>query len=167
MVRYFGGLLLAFTMVGGGALASGGGIHEDLAGALRCDGEPMDLLHELAAAGSSRSTEGFVGYEIGEEMDAISGVALTAPLMLGASGTHNVIATTQALHDGFGALVHARFEGDYRPLVARFNLTRSMPGESFKRAHASGDADEICPKTIELLPQEEGRFLFGCGWCNG
>jgi hypothetical protein len=118
-------------------------------------------------AGNTRSAEGFVGYQFGEEMDTISGVALTASLKIGTASTHNVITSTMSFHEGFGALVFAQFDGDYKAVVAEYKLKRAKPDESFKRALDVKGPDEVCPMTLELLPQEDGHFLFGCSWCNG
>jgi hypothetical protein len=167
MVRFTSGLLLAFSVLGGSAFASSGDISKSLIGALTCKGEPMDTVTELAMVGNTRSAEGFVGYQFGEEMDTISGVALTKSLKLGAAQTHNVVASIMNFHEGFGAFVFAQFEGDYKPIVAEYKLSRSKPGESFKHALDVKGPDEVCPMTIELLPQEDGHFLFGCSWCNG
>lgn len=169
MVRNWGELVLALALsvASGGALAAGVELHKSLIGALTCAGAPMDLMHDLASAGSARSAEGMVGYEIGEEMDAISGVALTAPLQLGAATTHNVVASMMSFYEGFGGFVHAKFDGDYRPIVTELKLTQAKPGESYKRALPVESADEVCPKTIELFPHADGQFLLGCTWCNG
>jgi hypothetical protein len=167
MVRFCGGLVLAFSVLGGNAFAASGDVSKSLIGALTCKGEPMDTVTELAMAGNARSAEGFVGYQVGEEMDTISGVALTEPLKLGAASTHNIITSTMSFYENFGALAFAQFDGDYKAVVAEYKLKRAKPGESFKRALDTKGADEVCPKTLELLPQEDGHFLFGCSWCNG
>jgi hypothetical protein len=167
MVRYSGGLLLAFSVLAGSAFASSDEISKRLIGALTCKGEPMTDVQKLSLAGTGRLAEGFVGYRIGDDIDMISGVALTAPLQFGATQTDNIVASSATIYDGFSALVHARFEGDYRPIVAELKLRQSKSGESFKRAVIIKGTKAFCPKTIELLPQKDGHFLLGCGWCPG
>jgi hypothetical protein len=141
-------------------------VDDALRAALRCEGDPLDVVRSLAAAGNGRAAEGFIGYEIGEEMDTISGVALQRPLDVAGASTHNVVASLAGLYQGFNGIILAQFEGQHAGVVEQLNLE---PGDNgnFVRAVPTGEADEVCPPTIELRPLQDGRFLLGCGWCNG
>ena len=141
-------------------------VHQALGAALRCEGDALEVVRELAAAANTRAGEGFIGYEIGEEMDTISGVALQRPLQIGSAKTHNVVASLAGLYQDFTGIVLAQFEGPHAPVVEKLKLAPSENG-NFVRAVPTGEADEVCPPTIELRPLEGDRFLLGCGWCNG
>jgi hypothetical protein len=149
------------------AQASEAKVHADLVQALTCAVSPLDVVQELAAAGNTRVEEGFVGYEFGEEMDSVYGVALTDSLQLGGASTSNVVASLAYPYEGFGAYVHARFSGDFRVLVKQLKLTMDETKGDYQRAMPAQDADDVCPLTIELKPLDDGQFLLGCGWCNG
>lgn len=141
-------------------------VQDALRQALTCEAPPLETVWSYAEAGGSRASEGFVGYQFGEEMDSVSGVALTAPLSIGGASTHNVVASLMSFHTDFSAHVHAQFRGDFQPVVSALNL---KPGENgtFQRAMPLAAPDEVCPLTIELKPLDDGSFLLGCGWCNG
>lgn len=149
------------------ARASEAEVHASLVQALTCAVSPLDVVQELAAAGNTRASEGFVGYEFGEEMDSVYGVALTGSLQLAGASTSNVVASLANPYEGFGAYVHARFEGDFEVAVKQLKLVKSEDKGDYQRAMPAQNADDVCPLTIELKPLEDGQFLLGCGWCNG
>lgn len=159
--------ILLLTFQATGAQASEADVHASLVQALTCAVSPLDAVQELAAAGNRRANEGFVGYEFGEEMDTVSGVALTSSLQLAGASTSNVVASLANPYEGFGAYVHARFDGDFQTAVKALKLAKSSEDGNYRRAMPAKDADDVCPLTIELKPLEDGQFLLGCGWCNG
>lgn len=159
--------LVIFTLQATGVHASETDVHASLVQALTCGVSPIDVVQELAAAGNRRAAEGFVGYEFGEEMDSVYGVALTTSLQLAGASTSNVVASMANPYEGFGAYVHARFDGDFQAAVKRLKLVRNNDKGDYQRAMPAKDADDVCPLTIELKPLADGQFLLGCGWCNG
>jgi hypothetical protein len=160
-------LLLSSALIAAPAASDASDVHDALIRAITCQAPPLDVVRDLADAGSSRFADGHAGYEIGQEMDTISGVVLGSPLVIGGASTHNVVASLMGMHEGFAAHVHARFSGDHRQAVVELGLEQQEPGGSYVRAMPTTDADDICPLTIELRPLEDGGFLLGCGWCNG
>lgn len=149
------------------AQASEAEVHASLVQALTCAVSPLDVVQELAAAGNHRASEGFVGYDFGEEIDTVSGVALTTSLELAGASTSNVVGSLAYPYEGFGAYVHARFDGDFQAAVKQLKLTKSKDDGDYQRAMPAKDPEDVCPLTIELKPLENGQFLLGCGWCNG
>ncbi len=159
--------MLLFGLQATSGQASEADVHASLLQALTCAVSPLDVVQEMSAAGNRRASEGFVGYEFGEEMDSVYGVALTGSLQLAGASTSNVVASLAVPYEGFGAYVHARFDGDFQAAVKQLKLVKSKDKGDYQRAMPALDADDVCPLTIELKPLEDGQFLLGCGWCNG
>jgi len=145
-----------------------------LTDAILCKGNPLDIVHKMAAGGSSHFDQGFAGATFGEEMDEVEIVILRSPLEIGGGKTSAVLQTF-AQGEDFGALVYGRFQGDYKKAVAALKLAPTAKKDGlrlgqFTRATAvdvDGHPDKVCPMTIALTPEKDGTFLLGCGWCNG
>ncbi len=167
MPRLCAVLFMLFALQSTSAQAGEVEVHSSLLQALTCAKSPLDAVQELSAAGNSRVEEGFVGYEFGEEMDTVYGVALSNSLRLAGASTANVVASLAYPYEGFGAYVHARFDGDFQEVVKALKLVRNKAKGDYQRAMPAQDADDVCPLTIELKPLDDGQFLLGCGWCNG
>lgn len=159
--------MLLSALLPGAVVASPSDVHRALTQALTCEGSPLDIVGELAAAGGSRSGEGFVGFEFGEEMDMVTGVALQSPLEVAGARTHSVIGSLMSFHTDFNAQVFARFSGDSAGAVKELGLVHDDATGLYRRAAAGMGADDVCPPTIELKRLEGGGFLLGCTWCNG
>lgn len=142
--------------------------------ALLCQGDPLGAVRKMAAGGASHFDRGFAAATFGEEMDEMNVVILRSPLEIGGAKTSAVLLTLAQSED-FGALVYGRFRGDYRQAVAVLKLAPTAKKDglrlgTFTRAmtvDADGRPDKVCPMTIALMPQNDGTFLLGCGWCNG
>jgi hypothetical protein len=68
-------------------------------------------------------------------------------------------------------IVYGIFEGDFKSVVKELGL-RAVPATSEVRIgkyqRPLVGQNTSCPKTIGLTPlAEKGKFLLGCGWCNG
>lgn len=145
-----------------------------LTDAILCKGDPLAIVHKMAAGGSSHFDQGFAGATFGEEMDEMEVVLLRSPLEIG-GGKTSAILRTFAQGEDFGALVYGRFQGDYKKAVAALKLAPTAKKDGlrlgqFTRATAvdvDGHPDKVCPMTIALTPEKDGTFLLGCGWCNG
>ena len=171
--------LIALTLLAGVLAAVTVGAAEPtpqalLTDAVLCKGDPLAIVHKMAASGSSHFDQGFAGASFGEEMDEIEVVVLRSPLEIG-GGKTSAILRTFAQGEDFGALVYGRFQGDYKKAVSALKL---VPAErkdgsrlgQFTRAMAvdvDGHPDKVCPMTIALTPEKDGTFFLGCGWCNG
>jgi hypothetical protein len=145
-----------------------------LTDALLCKGDPLDIVHKMAASESSHFDQGFAGATFGEEMDTWEIVILRSPIEIGGART-SAILMSLAQSEDFGGIVYGRFRGDYHKAAAALKLvpTERQDGlrlGQFTRAltvGVDGHPDKICPMTIALTPEEGGTFLLGCGWCNG
>lgn len=167
MTRVLGVSMLLAALLPGAVVAAQDDVHQALSQALICAGSPLDTVGELASAGSSRAGEGFVGFEFGEEMDTVSGVALHSPLSIAGAETSAVIATLMSFHTDFDARVFARFVGDSARAANELDLVRDAASGLYRRATPGSGPDDVCPPTIELKPLDGGGFLLGCTWCNG
>lgn len=143
-------------------------VRAGLAAALVCEGEVAEVVSRLAenppAFDSGIAATGF-----GEEMSYKAVAILQTPLMVGKSSTRAVISEAESTHYEFAAFTYAEFTGDFREVVAQLGLQPEATDAEVKlgkfvlpKADGSG-----CPPTIILTPGENGRFLLGCGWCNG
>lgn len=167
MTRVLGVSMLLAALLPGAVVAAQADVHRALSQALTCEGSPLDTVGELASAGGSRVGDGFVGFEFGEEMDTVSGVALQSPLSIAGAEASTVIATLMSFHTDFDARVFARFKGDAARAASELDLARDAASGVFRRATTGSGADDVCPPTIELKPLDGGGFLLGCTWCNG
>lgn len=79
--------------------------------------------------------------------------------------------------EGLDALVWAEFAGDYEPLLARYGLRKAAVEHQGLGVYSSDpgawpagtprEGKELCAPSLRLTPLARGRFLMGCGWCNG
>jgi hypothetical protein len=95
---------------------------------------------------------------------------LDAPLKLFGATTSAVISEPDNSNFDFGfyAFTYAEFKGDYKLVVKALNLQPADPKAEYSIGKFVSKQKPIgCPETIGLTPTENGRFLLGCGWCNG
>lgn len=88
--------------------------------------------------------------------------------LFGAKAAGVVVSTRGSGYRNFQAYVFAEFVGDRRKAIDALKLVPGdgRTGEYVQRAsHLDGDA--LCPPLVYLTPIANGRFLLGCGWCNG
>lgn len=134
--------------------------------ALRCEGEPSATVSWLDPLVGKDHPEATL-VASGEELDYRIDVQLKQPLLLAGARARTVSWGTDARDVGFGGIVHAEFEGDADAVAKQLSL-RAHPNEdrmgAFRREVPDGSA---CPPTVLLTPLGPGRFLLGCGWCNG
>jgi hypothetical protein len=106
-------------------------------------------------------------------MDERTVVILENPLELAGGKTSAVIAEFQAPYENFAGIVYSELTGDHQVAVNKLQLrlatgdNEETLGKFVKPVPRPDDADEVCPRTIVLTPLEKGRYLLGCGWCNG
>lgn len=143
-------------------------VRAELAAALVCEGDVAEVVSRLAenppAFDSGIAATGF-----GDEMSYKAVAILKTPLMVGKASTRAVISEAESTQYEFAAFTYAEFTGDFHPVVAELGLQPEPADAEVKlgkfvlpKADGSG-----CPPTIILTPGENGRFLLGCGWCNG
>ncbi len=142
----------------------------ELIKALTCQIDPLQSVRELAKVGSSKYASGFVGYSFGEEMDYTAVIILRSPVVIAGAQANGVVAATANYYADFNGVVHARFTGDYKKVVKALGLAPRESGKSFfkqTKVGRDGKPDNGCPMTIELKVLDDGKFVLGCGWCNG
>jgi hypothetical protein len=131
--------------------------------ALRCEGEPSATVSWLQPLLGKAHPEADLRAS-GEELDYRIDVQLKQPLQLAGARTSTV---SWGVDGRFGGLVYAEFEGDAEAAAKALSL-RAHPNAdrmgAFRREVPDGNT---CPPTVLLTPTERGRFLLGCGWCNG
>jgi len=145
-------------------------IHGQLKKALTCQGNPLESVRKIAQHGSRSYQSGYAGSHFGQELQYTSLVLLRTPVVIAGAKAYSVVAGTIQYYEDFGGIVHARFTGDYKKVVAALGLAPHKKGKSFYKKTGIdlfGKPDHLCPMTIELKPLEDGSFVLGCGWCNG
>jgi hypothetical protein len=141
-------------------------LQERLSLAIRCEGQPREIVEWLDARVGEDGAEGTVTAR-GEELDYRIHVVLTAPIAIAGATATDVTWRAEG-DEAFGGLIHARFAGDPAAVVAALRLEPAagdavLPG-AFQRAVPDGS---MCPPTVLLQPLPGTGFLLGCGWCNG
>lgn len=143
-------------------------VHAVLTDALLCRVDSAKTVHDLVKGGSDFS-KGFAVHGFGDGTGHKSVVVLASPLRIGTSETCAVVAEGEASNFDFGAFTYGEFTGDFKAVVAQLKLQPAKSKESrylgqFVSREAPANA---CPPTIALTPLDGGKFLLGCGWCNG
>ncbi len=152
------------------------GIQGALSGALLCKGDPLQTVRTLARSGSSRFDLGIAAFTYGEEMDEKNILILRSPIVIAGARASAVVHDFATSYDSFHALVYGVFVGDFERVVKELGLrpvpstSKAVVGQYEKSVETvvNGERQALCPKTIGLTPlREKGKFLLGCGWCNG
>lgn len=168
MLRAF--VFITVILVSPFGKAAGLEIHSELMKALTCQTNPLQSVRALAKTGGTKYGAGFAGYDFGEEMNYTSVIILRSPIVIAGAKSSGVIAATTHYYQDFNGLVHAEFTGDYKKVVKTLGLAPHENGKAFfkqTKVNLDGKPDSICPMTIELKPLGDGKFVLGCGWCNG
>ncbi len=141
--------------------------HAKLTQALLCKGA-SEGLDELAKGGSNFAA-GYAVEGFGEEMSYKAMVILKEPITIAGAKTNAVVWSLDPNYFEFNANLFAEFSGDYKAVVKVLKLepTKDFNESSMGRFVSIQATTSACPETIVLTPKENGRFLLGCGWCNG
>ena len=97
---------------------------------------------------------------------------LRKPIVIaGARASSIILSLEGSSYSNFSGIVYGIFEGEFKNVVKELGL-RAVPATSEVRVgkydRPLADKYTSCPKTIGLTPlAEKGKFLLGCGWCNG
>jgi hypothetical protein len=152
----------------GSASAADLSIAQVLTEALLCKGDPAKAVFDLERQGSDFS-KGVAVHGFGDGAGHKTVVILASPLRIGSATAYAVVAETEASYFDFGAFTYALFTGDARAAVALLKLEPAKSKDSLRLgAFVSRQAPAAsCPRTVALTPVEGGKFLLGCGWCNG
>jgi hypothetical protein len=136
--------------------------------ALLCEGEPLETVRSLATA----REPGLTAKSTGEEEDETIVLTLRKEMVVEGARTSAVTMSFASPREDFLGLVFAEMTGDPAPLIKAFGLQKAARGAElpigrYVKPVPGSEPGEVCPKTIALTPLGSGRFLFGCGWCNG
>lgn len=136
--------------------------------ALLCEGEPLETVRSLAAA----PNPGLTAKSTGEEEDETIVLTLQKEMVIEGARTSVVTMSFTSPREDFLGLVFAEMTGDPAPLIKAFGLKKvargaELPIGRYVKPVPGPEPGEVCPKTIALTPLGSGRFLLGCGWCNG
>lgn len=143
-------------------------LHQSLADAIVCKSKLADAVSDLVKKGSDFKL-GYAAYGFGEGTGYKALVILNEPLVLYSATASAVVSETEHSYFNFSAFTYAQFKGDYRQVVKALNLqaVNPMTETSLGKFVSRQPSGNSCPETISLTPTDEGRFLLGCGWCNG
>ena len=113
----------------------------------------------------------FTATTSGDEMDEVNIVTVHAGLKIFGATTSAVRSQFDAPYENFQGIVFAEFKGDFRKVVKELGLKKAGSKDQkigeYVAPRPTGAQDEICPPTVALTPLDDGRFVLGCGWCNG
>lgn len=159
-------LLSSLIALASSAHAADPALSDRLGQALRCEGEPLTVVSWLDPLVGKDHPEAAIT-ATGEEIEYRIDVQLKTPLTLAGATTRTVTWQADGADKRFGGVVFAEFEGDAAAVAKALSLAEH-PNEdgmgAYRRAVPDGNQ---CPPTVLLTPTERGRFLLGCGWCNG
>lgn len=147
--------------------------------ALLCaEPDPLAALRDLAEDPAAAADAGLaVSRSDGQGLDERIDVTASPPLVLPmGSDQAQVVRISQSFDSplpGFHALVFAEVQGDPDAAIAALGL---RPGAEHPGAIAdwvrvagkdAGEDETVCPDMVGLQIIGPGRYLLGCGWCNG
>lgn len=129
----------------------------------------------MASSGVGSYNLGYASLTFGEDMDEKNVIVLRSFLLVAGAKASGVVLDMAASFHDFSGYVFAVFEGDYLSVAKQLNLKpgtgkAGVIGKYQRRLGIAidGKPDDTCPKTIALTPlHDKGKFVLGCGWCNG
>jgi hypothetical protein len=145
-----------------------GSAADRLTAALLCRVDPLETVRSLAAAPNPELT----AKSTGEEMDETIVLTLHKEMVIQGARTSAVTMSFSAPREDFLGMVFAEMKGDPAPLIKAFGLKKAARGAEspigqYVKPVPGKEPNEVCPQTIAVTPLGPGRFLLGCGWCNG
>jgi len=139
-----------------------------LTAALLCQVDPLETVQSLAAAPNPALT----AKTTGEEMDQTIVLTLHKEMVIHGARTSAVTMSFSPPREDFLGIVFAEMKGDPAPLIKALGLKKAprgaeLPIGQYIKPVPGNEPDETCPRTIAVTALGPGRFLLGCGWCNG
>ena len=166
-------VIAALVMAPGQAEAADPSFQDSLSGAVLCKRDPLATVRAIARSKSSTFERGIATLTFGEPAGMEKNILiLRKPIVIAGARTSSIILSIDSSsYFNFSGIVYGIFEGDFKSVVKELGL-RAVPATSeamvgkFERPVLVQNT--LCPKTIGLTPlAEKGKFLLGCGWCNG
>jgi len=165
-------VIAALVTAPGHAEAAEPSFQDSLSGAVLCKRDPLATVRAIAGSKSSTFERGIATLTFGEAMMEKNILILRKPIVIAGARTSSIILSLESSsYFNFSGFVYGIFEGDFKSVVKELGL-RAVPATSEARVGKYERAvvvqNTLCPKTIGLTPlAEKGKFLLGCGWCNG
>jgi hypothetical protein len=176
MLARFAVVLVALILSPGHAAASDPSFQDPLSGAVLCKGDPLGTVRAIAGSKTSTFKQGIATSTFGEAMMEKNILILRTPIVVAGARTSSIILSLDSpSYSNFNAFVYGIFEGDYKSVVKKLGLSAVPANSEGAIAMYQRPVDAmwngqrcLCPKTIGLTPlAQKGKFLLGCGWCNG
>ena len=165
-------VIAALVMAPGHAEAAAPSFQDPLSGAVLCKLDPLGTVRAIAGSKSSTFDRGIATLTFGDAMMEKTILILHHPIVIAGARTSSIILSLEgSSYFNFDAAVYGIFEGDFKSVVKELELS-ATPVRSELRVgqyqRSLVGQNTLCPKTIGLTPlAEKGKFLLGCGWCNG
>lgn len=159
-------LLCSLIALAGPAHAADPTLGARLEQALRCEGEPATTVSWLEPLVGKTHPDATITAS-GEELDYRIDVQLRQRLTIAGAATSTVSWQVGGEDKRFGGVVFAEFEGDAAAVAKALSLIRHPDEDGMGVYRREVPDGNLCPPTVLLTPTERGRFLLGCGWCNG
>ena len=170
-------VVAALALAPGPAEAADPSFQDSLSGAVLCKGDPLGTVRAIAGSKTSTFERGIASLTFGEAMMVKNILILRTPIVVAGARTSSIILSLDgSSYFNFDAAVYGIFEGDFKSVAKKLGLsavpvTSDRSAETYQRpveTMVKGSRGNLCPKTIKLTPLDEnGKFLLGCGWCNG
>jgi len=165
-------VIATLVMAPGHADAADPSFQDSLSGAVLCKRDPLGTVRAIAGSKSSTFERGIATLTFGEAMGEKNILILRKPIVIAGARTSSIILSLEgSSYSNFSGIVYGIFEGNFKSVVKELGL-RAVPATSEVRVgkydRPLAEKYTSCPKTIGLTPlAEKGKFLLGCGWCNG
>lgn len=165
-------VIAALVMAPGHAEAAEPSFQDSLSGAVLCKRDPLATVRAIAGSKSSTFERGIATLTFGEAMMEKNILILRKPIVIAGARTSSIILSLEgSSYFNFSGIVYGIFEGDFKSVVKELGLSAAPVRPELRVGKYQRSLVEkytSCPKTIGLTPlAEKGKFLLGCGWCNG
>jgi len=145
-------------------------IRNQLVSALMGNDALGTMRHIAKMKKSQLKAEGIkVEYKDDGGYDEVIKVHLSEPIVISGAKTNLIVMAFDSPYPGFNGLVFAEFEGDLLSFVKANKLSKGQPKNTTNVGTYNRPLSQEhgCPVTLGATRIKPGRFVFGCGWCNG
>ena len=165
-------VIAALVIAPGHAEAAESSFQDSLSGAVLCKRDPLATVRATAGSKSSTFERGIATSTFGEAGMEKNILILRQPIVIAGARTSSIILSLDSSsYFNFSGFVYGIFEGDFESVVKELGLSAAPVRSELrvgKYQRPLVGQNTSCPKTIGLTPlAEKGKFLLGCGWCNG
>jgi hypothetical protein len=134
--------------------------------------DALDTIRRISSAEPEQLRNAGIEVETNGEEDMGETIRLKVipPIIFHKASTSLITLSLTNTYKKFHGYVYALFTGDINKFAKSMQFTKGKPKNTpdtgtFNRVLPGANA--LCPVTLGASAYGAGRFLFGCGWCNG